>query len=138
MGFIGLIMICFSAVFADKQHLAPHLSLVNIPYLNKYLRFEVFVSEDKQLRVVHLILDFEPLSDVFQEVGHTIKAGNLRLCQIDVSVPRFLACEDIVPIELPSQRAFPEATILREETASSRLSLEEEIDQFRLKEEEKV
>ena len=65
MGFIDLIMICFSAVFANKQHLAPHLSLVNIPYLNKYLRFEVFVSEDKQLRVVHLILDFEPLSDVF-------------------------------------------------------------------------
>ena len=96
------------------------------------------MSEDKQLRVVHLILDFEPLSDVFQEVGHTIKAGNLRLRQIDVYVPGFLACEDIVPIELPSQRAFPEATIPREETASSCLSIEEEIDQFRLKEEEKV
>ena len=102
MGFIDLIMICFSAVFANKQHLAPHLSLVNIPYLNKYLRFEVFVSEDKQLRVVHLILDFEPLSDVFQEVGHAIKVGDLRLRQIDVSVPQFLAYEDIVPIELPS------------------------------------
>ena len=62
----------------------------------------MFVSEDKQLRVVHLILDFEPLSDVFQEVGHAIKAGDLRLCQIDVSVPQFLAYEDIVPIELPS------------------------------------
>ena len=88
--------------------------------------------------MVHLILDFKPLSDIFQEVGHAIKAGNLWLCQIDVSVPRFLAYEDIVPIELPSQRAFLEATIPREETASSRLSLEEEIDQFRLKEEEKV
>ena len=88
--------------------------------------------------MVHLILDFEPLSDVFQEVGHAIKAGDLRLRQIDVYVPGFLACEDIVPIELPSQRAFPEATIPREETASSCLSIEEEIDQFRLKEEEKV
>ena len=61
----------------------------------------MFISEDKQLRVVHLILDFEPLSDVFQEVGHAIKAGNLRLCQIDVSVPRFLACEDVIQVELP-------------------------------------
>ena len=130
MSFIGLKMICFSAVFVDKHHVAPHLSLVNIPNLNKYQRFEVFVSEDKQLRVVHLILDFEPLLDVFQEVGHAIKAGDLRLCQIDVFVPGFLACEDIVPIELPSQRAFLEATIPREETTSSRLSLEEEIDQF--------
>ena len=43
-----------------------------------------------------------------------------------------------MPIELPSQRAFLEVTIPREETASSCLSLEKEIDQFRLKEEEKV
>ena len=43
----------------------PRLSLVNDADLNRVLRSEVFVSEDKQLRVVHLILDFKPLSDNF-------------------------------------------------------------------------
>lgn len=47
-----------------------------------------------------------------------------------------LAREDIVPVELPSRRFPREVTVLREETASSQLSLEAEIDQFRLKEEE--
>ena len=65
MGFIGLTVIYSSAVFADKRHIAPCLSLVNIANLNKVLRSEVFVSEDRQLRAIHLILDFELLSDNF-------------------------------------------------------------------------
>ena len=71
-------------------------------------------------------------------MGHAIRAGDPRLCRIDISVPRFLAHEDVVPIELPSQRALPEAAAPREETASSRISLKEEIDQFQLEEEEEV
>ena len=58
MGLIGLTMICSLAVFADKRNVTPRLSLVNVANLNIVLRFEVFVSEDKQLRAVHLILDF--------------------------------------------------------------------------------
>ena len=54
----------------------PSLKLVNVTNLNRVLRSEVFVSKDRQLRAVHLILDFEPLSDNFQEVGHGIKAGD--------------------------------------------------------------
>ena len=65
MGFIGLTMICSSVVFVDKKHVTPRLNLVNVTDLNKVLRSEVFMSEDRQLRVVHLILDFEPLSDIF-------------------------------------------------------------------------
>ena len=42
-------MISFSDVFVDKTHVAPRLSLVNIPGLNKLLRSKVFISEDKQL-----------------------------------------------------------------------------------------
>jgi len=114
MGFVGLTMICSSAVFADKSHVAPRLNLVNVAYLNKVLRSEVFVSEDRQLRAVHLILDFEPISDNFQKVGHAIRAGNPRLCRIDVSIPGFLAYEDILPVELPSQCAFPKAAVPRE------------------------
>ena len=55
MGFSSLTIICSSAVFTDKRHTAPRLSLVNVNDLNRVLRFEVFVSEDRQLRAVHLI-----------------------------------------------------------------------------------
>ena len=87
------------------------------------------------MRAIHLILDFEPILDNFQEVGHAIMAGDLRLCKIDVSVLGFLAQKDVVPAELPPVLALPEAAASREETASSCLSLEEEIDQFHLEEE---
>ena len=89
MGFIGLTVICSSVVFVDKKHAMPHLSLVNILDLNRVLRSKVFVSEDRQLRAIHLILDFEPISDIFQEMGHAIRASDPRLCQIDVSIPGF-------------------------------------------------
>ena len=51
----------------------------------------MFVSKDRQLRAVHLILDFEPILENFQEVSHVIRAGDSRLCRIDESVPGFLA-----------------------------------------------
>jgi len=47
--FTDLAMISLSDVFADKTHVAPRLSLANIPSLNKLLRSKVFISEDKQL-----------------------------------------------------------------------------------------
>ena len=47
MSFIGLTMICSSVVFADKRHVVPHLSLVYVADLNRALRSEVFVSEDR-------------------------------------------------------------------------------------------
>ena len=69
MGLIGLTMIFSLVVFANKVHIAPRLSLVNVAGLNWVLRSEMFMSEDGQLRAVHLILDFEHLSSVFQDVG---------------------------------------------------------------------
>ena len=102
--------------------------------LNKVLRSEVFVSNNKQLGSVHLILDFQPLSDKFQDVGHMIRAGDPQLTQIDVSEPGFLAREDTVPIKLPVHHFSLEAAVLRKETVSSHLSLEVEIDQFHLEE----
>jgi len=74
--FIGLIMISSSDVFADKRHVAPRLSLVNVPTLNYLLRSEVFVSEDRQLRAAHLVLDYEPLSRIFQEAGQAIRVDD--------------------------------------------------------------
>ena len=100
MGFIGLTMIRSSAVFANKRHVVPCLSLVKVANLNKVLRSKVFVSKDRQLKAIHLILDFEPILENFQEVSHAIRAGEPRLCRIDESVPGFLAREDVMPAEL--------------------------------------
>ena len=63
---------------------------MNVLALNKILRSEVFISEDGQLRAAPLILDYEPLSRIFQDAGQAIKAGDPRLNRIDVSKPRFL------------------------------------------------
>ena len=62
---IDLIMISSLDVFADKRHVAPRLSLVNVLGLNKLMRSKIFISEDEQLQAVHLILDYEPLSRIF-------------------------------------------------------------------------
>ena len=47
--FISLIMISSSDIFVNKRHVASRLSLVNVPTLNKLLRSEIFISEDRQL-----------------------------------------------------------------------------------------
>lgn len=89
-----------------------------------------FVSEDEQLRAIHLVLDFEPLSNAFQDAGQAIRASDPRIHRIDVSRSGFLAREDLLPVELPLQCFLQEVAVPREETTSSRLSLEAEIDQF--------
>ena len=81
------------------------------------------MNEDRQLQAVHLISDFVPLSDTFQEIGNVRRAGDPQLARIDVSLPGFLAREDLPLVELPLQRILLKAAVLREEIASSRLSL---------------
>ena len=100
------------------------------------------MSEDRKLWVVHLILDFETILRVFQEIGHAIRLGNPWINCIDVSKPDFLAREDLPPIRLPVQQIPPPLIIplqqvpleapvaVEKEIASSWLSLEKEIDQF--------
>ena len=133
-----LTMFCSLAIFAYKRHVAPRLSLTNDVALNYLLRSEIFVSEDRQLRAVHLILDFEPISEIYQEIGHAIRASDLRLAWIDMSRPNFLAQDDLPPVVLPFQQVLPEAVaaLPKEEIASSCLSLEEEIDKFHFEDEE--
>ena len=94
------------------------------------------------MQAAHLILDFEPISRVFQEIGHAIRAGDPRINRIDVSKPDFLAREDLPPVRLLVQQIPPPLIIplqqvplkapvaVEKEIASSRLSLEEGIDQF--------
>ena len=103
MIFIFIIIIFFSDIFADKEHVSPKLSLVNILGLNYLLRLEIFISEDEQLRVAHLILDYEPISCIFQDAGQALRVGSSRLARIDFSKPGFLARRDLSPIQLPIQ-----------------------------------
>ena len=63
-------------MFADKNHVSPRLSFTNVAALNYLFRSEIFVSEDGQVRAVHLILEFEPILKIFQEIGHAIRAGD--------------------------------------------------------------
>ena len=136
-------------MLADKNQVAPRLSFTNIAALNFLLRSKIFVSEDKQLRAVHLILEFEPISKIFQEVEHAIKAGDPRLARIDISKPDFLARDDLPPVVLPIwqnptlfavplQQVPPQVAAIEEEIASSRLSFKVEIDKFCFDKEEGV
>ena len=130
-------MISSLDVFTDKRHLAPRLNLVNVLALNYLLRSEIFMSEDRQLRATHLVLNYEPLSRIFQEAGQVIKADDPRLAHIDVSTPSFLARRDRPPVVLLLPWILPEAAAApREEIAYSRSSLKEEIDKFHFEEEE--
>ena len=91
MDFNFLTMFCSSAIFADMRQIAPRLSLTNVAALNYLLRFEIFMSGDRQLGAVQLILDFEPISEIYQEIVHAIRAGDPQLARIDVSILNFLA-----------------------------------------------
>ena len=70
----------------DKEHVSPWLSLTNVAALNYLLRSQIFVNDDRQLQVDHLILDYKPLSRTFQEVGNAIKANDYRLALIEAIV----------------------------------------------------
>ena len=103
------------------------------------------MKNDGQLRAVHLILDFEPISRSFLNVSNSIQADDYRLARIDVSRPGFLAPYDLPPVDHPIPQGIPFATqplqqvpfeqaIVGEGAASSSF-LEEEIDRFQFEEE---
>ena len=102
MIFVNLTLISFLDTFADKDHVSPKLSHTNVQALNYLLRSEIFMSEDGQLRATPLILDFDPLSHTFHDVGQAIKAGSSRLARIDVSKLGFLVRRDLPPVLQPN------------------------------------
>ena len=113
--------------------------------LNYLLRSQIFVNNDGQLRAAHLILDYEPISRTFLDVGNSIRANDYRLARIDVSQPGFLAPHDLPPVDHPIPQGIPFAAqplqqvplglaIVEEGIACSSF-LEEEIDRFRFEEE---
>ena len=79
-----------ACLLADKHHTARNKSLVNFPELNRILKSEIFLHKDSQLRAVHMIFSFNPISKRFQSPKHVIRAKDPRLALIDVAVPGFL------------------------------------------------
>ena len=57
------------------------------------------MNDDGQFRAVHLILDYEPISRTFLDVGNSIRANDYRLVRIYVSWPSFLAPHDLPPVD---------------------------------------
>ena len=91
----------------DKTQANSRISLINVPTLNYLLRFQIFVNDDRQLRAVHLILDYEPISRTFLDVGNTIRANDYRLTRIDVSRLGFLAPHDLPLVDHPVPQGIP-------------------------------
>ena len=79
-----------TSFLADDYYTAPNKNLVNFPDLNQILRSEIFLHKDGQLRAVHIILGYEPISKCFQSPKNIIRAKDLRLALIDVAVRGFL------------------------------------------------
>ena len=136
-----LVFLCLT----DKEHVSPWLSLTNVAMLNYLLRSQIFVNDVGQLWAAHLILDYEPLSRTFQEVGNAIRANDYQLGRIDVPQPHFLAPHDLPPVDHPIPQGVPLVAqpiqqvplglAIAEEGVASSSSLEEEIDKFQFEEE---
>ena len=103
------------------------------------------MNDNGQLRAAHLILDYEPISRTFLDVGNSIRANDYRLARIDMSRPGFLALHDLplvdhpvpqgIPLAAQPLRQVPLTQAVAEEGAASSSYLEEEIDKFRFEEE---
>ena len=103
------------------------------------------MNDDEQFCAIHLILDYEPISRTFLDVGNSIRANDHRLTHIDVSQPGSLAPHDLPPVDhpIPQGIPFPAQPLQQvplgqaivEEGAASSSSLEKEIDRFQFEEE---
>ena len=63
---------------------------MNYADLKRILQSEIFLYQDRQFQAIHMILRFKPISKCFQSPKHVIKAKDLRLTLIDITVPKFL------------------------------------------------
>ena len=103
------------------------------------------MNDDEQLRAVHLILDYEPISRTFLDISNSIRVNDHRLARIDVSRPGFLASHDLPPVDHPIPQGIPFLAqplqqvplgqAIVEEGAAFSSSLEKEIDGFQFEEE---
>ena len=68
--------------FADKHVAIPNFGLVNQLSLDEILKTEMFAHSDGQLRAVHLILGYTPISKIFQASKCVIKTKDPHLHRI--------------------------------------------------------
>ena len=74
------------SLFADPHTFERHLHLFNRANLETILRVEVFVNEgDRQVRVAHKILRYDPIQKSFVAPKYVIKAKDPRLQKITVA-----------------------------------------------------
>ena len=111
------------AGFTDT--VAPHattplLRLVNKASLDRILQAEVYVNEsDGQLRAVHLILGYTPISRAFQAPRCVIRARDPRLHRINVTYEGFIVPQGIpLPRYSPLIESLPVATLAAGATSS--------------------
>ena len=76
--------------FANKHASILNFNFINQPDLDKILKAKVFVYSDDQLKAAHLILGYNLLSSSYQALKCMIKAKDLRLHLINITVPGFL------------------------------------------------
>ena len=103
----------------------PNFNLVNESSLDKILKAKVFVHTDSQLRAVHIILGYTPISKTFQALKCVIKARDLRLHRISVAVPSFLISGQIPKGVLTTTTILEEVPKV-EASSSHPISKEEE------------
>ena len=91
----------------NKTQVNPRISLINVPALNYLLRFQIFVNDNGKLRAAHLILDYEPISRTFLDIGNSIRANDYCLARIEVSRPGFLAPHNLPPVDHSIPQGIP-------------------------------
>ena len=110
---------------------------MNFNLLKQVLRSEIFLHRDGQLRIVHVILGFKPISNRIQVSKHVIKARDFRLALVDMAIEGFISephLEGTQLVELPTfkdpQPVVEEITSLDEkvETESEDNTSEENIE----------
>ena len=106
----------FPKDFANKHASILNFNFINQPDLDKILKAKVFVYSDDQLKAAHLILGYNLLSSSYQALKCMIKAKDLRLHLINITVPGFLNLgpgpQGVLKVELLLQyKAEDEATL---------------------------
>ena len=93
------------------------------------------MNDDGQRCAAHLILDYEPISRTFLDVGNSIRANDYRLAHIDVSQPGFLAPHDLSPVDHPIPQGIPFAAQPLQQVPLGQAIIEEGAAKFQFEEE---
>ena len=105
---------------ADPHATTPSLRLVNKTSLDRILQAEVYINEsDGQVRAVHLILGYTPISCAFQASRCVIRARDPRLHRIRVAYEGFVVPQGIPLLKYsPLMEPLPVATFVAGATSS--------------------